>query len=113
MENGYLHKQKRKLRPWKCEKPWKAVSVDGEMPRSSKQERLKLLDRSLDKDLIRISYETVAIQKEVFSIPSQYTNETCCQDFDNMAFPRQFCTMPIGKGLPCGGHRKEKMAHSG
>jgi hypothetical protein len=52
--------------PWKCERPWRTLYVDGEMPLESMQERLKLLDLSPDKDLIFISHEIAAMQESIF-----------------------------------------------
>ncbi|MDR2628846.1 MAG: AAA family ATPase [Puniceicoccales bacterium] len=52
--------------PWKCERPWRTLYVDGEMPLESMQERLKLLDPSPDKDLIFISHEIAAMQESIF-----------------------------------------------
>jgi hypothetical protein len=43
--------------PWKCERPWKTLYVDGEMPLRSMQERLKLLNPKPTGNLIIISRE--------------------------------------------------------
>jgi DNA-binding NarL/FixJ family response regulator len=46
--------------PWKCEKPWKTLYVDGEMPINSMQERLRLLSVPPFDNLMIMSHETVA-----------------------------------------------------
>jgi hypothetical protein len=43
--------------PWKCEKPWKTLYVDGEMPLRSMQERLKLLNPNPTGNLFIMSRE--------------------------------------------------------
>jgi hypothetical protein len=49
--------------PWKCEKPWKTLYVDGEMPIESMQERLLLLDPKPSDNLILLSHEDLADKK--------------------------------------------------
>ncbi|MDR0692999.1 MAG: AAA family ATPase [Puniceicoccales bacterium] len=46
--------------PWKCEKPWKTLYVDGEMPIHSMQEQLRLLATPPFDNLMIMSHETVA-----------------------------------------------------
>jgi hypothetical protein len=46
--------------PWKCQKPWKVLYVDGEMPSESMQERLLLLDPSPSENLHLLSLEALA-----------------------------------------------------
>jgi hypothetical protein len=43
--------------PWKCEKPWKTLYVDGEMSLGAMQERLRLLDQNRGNNLGILSWE--------------------------------------------------------
>jgi hypothetical protein len=46
--------------PWKCERRWKTLYVDGKMPTHSMQERLRLLATPPFDNLMIMSHETVA-----------------------------------------------------
>jgi hypothetical protein len=61
--------------PWKCDRPWKTLYVDGEMPLRSMQERLMLLDNAPSDDLYLMSHDKLAEIEVIFNLCKEYQQE--------------------------------------
>jgi RecA-family ATPase len=81
--------------PWKCEKSWKTLYVDGEMPLKSMQDRLKLLEPNPAEELYLMSHDDLAEEEIIFNLckecQQEWLLEYCVENrvkvvfFDNLS----------------------------
>jgi hypothetical protein len=61
--------------PWKCDRPWKTLYIDGEMPISSMRERMLLLDSAPFENLYLMSHDDLADEEVILNLCKEKQQE--------------------------------------